>query len=149
MALGIFVLEAQIPVPVPIPGIKLGLANIITVAAVFLLGWKQALAVLLIRIVLGSMYTGFANLPYSLVGGVCSILTVLAIQRILRRNQLWIAGAIGGMVHNLGQIAVAILLTQTPALLVYLPALILSGLLTGCFTGLCTQLTINQIQRGL
>lgn len=147
VALGIFVLEAQIPVPIPVPGVKLGLANVVTVAAVFLLGWKQAAAILLTRILLASLCTGASQLPFSLVGGVCSILAVLAIRRLLQPKQLWVAGAVGGMAHNLGQIAVAVVLTQTPALVVYLPVLLISGLLTGLFTGLCAQFAVNRLAK--
>lgn len=145
VALGIFVLESQIPAP--LPGIKLGLANGITVAAVFLLGWKQASAILFTRIILGSLCIGLAQLPYSLVGGICSILAVLAIKRVLCPNQLWVASALGGMAHNIGQIAVAIAITQTPHLLVYLPVLLLSGLLTGIFTGLCAQFAVKRLKK--
>lgn len=147
LALGIFVVEAQIPVLIPVAGVKLGLANVVTVAAVFLLGWKQAAAILLTRILLGSLYAGVSQLPFSLAGGMCSILAVLAIRQILRPNQLWIASAVGGMAHNLGQMAVAIAVTQTPSLLVYLPVLLISGLLTGTFTGLCAQFTVKYIHK--
>ncbi len=147
IALGIFVLEAQIPALVPIPGVKLGLANVITVAAVFLLGWKQALAILVTRILLGSLYAGVSNLPFSLVGGLLSIGVVLAIRPILRPNQIWVASTIGGMAHNIGQIAVAIALTRTAELLVYLPVLLISGLITGLFTGLCAQFVVERLKR--
>lgn len=145
VASGIFVLESQIPAP--LPGVKLGLANGITMAAVFLLGWKQAAAILFTRIILGSLCTGLAQLPYSLVGGLCSILAVLAVRCVLRPNQLWVASALGGMAHNIGQIAVAIAITQTPRLLVYLPVLLLSGLLTGIFTGLCAQFAVKRLKK--
>jgi heptaprenyl diphosphate synthase len=145
LALALFVLEAQIPLPVPVPGIKLGLANIVTVLAVFLFGWRWALGILLTRILLGSFYTGFSQLPFSLAGGLLSLAAVLAVKRFLRPGQIWVAGALGGMFHNLGQMAVAVVVTGTAAVLYYLPLLLAAGLLTGLFTGLCAQFTAKRL----
>lgn len=146
VALTLFVVEAQIPMPVPVPGVKLGLANVVTVAAVFLLGGRQAAAILLVRILLGSVYAGLSTFPYALAGGVCSIGAVLAVRRVLRSNQIWIASVLGGMCHNLGQMAAALLITQTPALVVYLPVLLISGMITGLFTGLCAQAAVSRLR---
>lgn len=146
LALVIFVLEAQIPMPIPVPGVKLGLANIITVCAVYLLGKKEACGILLARIVLGSLFAGFSTLPYSLCGGLLSILAVLLVQRVLNDKQIWVTGVVGGIAHNLGQMAMAVLITQTPSILVYLPVLLIFGILTGIFTGLCTQLCVTRLR---
>lgn len=146
VALTLFVVEAQIPMPVPVPGVKLGLANVVTVSAVFLLGGKQAAAILLVRIVLGSLYAGFSTFPYALAGGLCSIGAVLTVRRFLRPGQIWVASVLGGMFHNIGQMAAALLITQTPSLVVYLPVLLISGMLTGLFTGLCAQFAVPRLQ---
>lgn len=145
VALGIFVLEAQIPLPAPIPGLKLGLSNIVILFALFALGWKEAAAILLVRILLGNLFTGqMMAMLYSLGGGLFSFLAMLLLSRILERDQIWVAGVVGGMAHNLGQMAVAVAVTQTPSLLLYLPALLLCGILTGAFTGLCAQLLLRR-----
>lgn len=144
LALVIFIVEAQIPMP--IPGVKLGLANIITVSAVFLLGGKDACAILLARILLGSLFSGASTLPYSLCGGIVSIVTVLLVRRIVRNRQIWVICVLAGITHNLGQMAMAALITQTPSILIYLPVLILSGIVTGVFTGLCTQLCVLRLR---
>lgn len=141
IALTIFVLEAQIPLPAPIPGLKLGLSSIVTLFALFALGWREALAVVCLRILLGNIFTGQAmSLFYSLGGGLLSFLAMALLAKILRPNQIWVCGVVGGMTHNIGQLAVAAALLKNPALLYYLPILLLCGMLTGLFTGFCAQL---------
>lgn len=141
IALTIFVLEAQIPLPLPVPGLKLGLSNIVTVFALAVLGWKETLAIVLLRIVLGNLITGQGMaMLYSLAGGLFSFLCMALVFRILKENQLWVCGVIGGIAHNIGQMAVAVAVTGTPALLIYLAVLLLCGIVTGAFTGLCAQL---------
>lgn len=141
VALTIFVLEAQIPLPLPVPGLKLGLCNVVTLFALQKLGKKYTLAIVLVRIVLGNLALGqVMAMLYALAGGLLSFLVMALLQTHLPQNQLWVAGAFGGIAHNLGQMAAAVAVTQTPALLIYLPVLLLCGIVTGAFTGLCAQL---------
>ena len=148
IALIIFMVEAQIPPPVPIPGIKLGLANIVTVYAMFALSPGDALAVLVCRVFLGSVFSGqLMTLFYSMGGGLLCWLVMLLLRRILTKKQLWVAGVFGAMFHNVGQIFVAIALTRTPGLITYLPVLLVSGILTGAFTGLCAQFLLAQLDK--
>ena len=148
IALTIFVVEAQFPLPVPVPGMKLGLSNIVTLFALSVFGWKEALAILLVRVFLGNLITGqMMSLFYSLAGGLLSFACMALILRILKKDQLWVAGVIGGITHNIGQTAVAVFVTRTPALLAYLPVLILCGILTGALTGLAAQLLIQKLRR--
>ena len=145
IALTIFMLEAQIPPLVPIPGIKLGLANIVTVFAVFAIGPKEAAAVLFVRIFLGAVFAGnFSTIFYSAAGGACAILTTIGLKFILTKKQLWIAGCLGAIAHSLGQMAMAMTLTGTPSLILYLPVMVVVSILTGSFTGLCAQLLVNR-----
>ena len=145
IALTIFMLEAQIPPLVPIPGIKLGLANIVTVFAVFAMGPKEAAAVLFVRIFLGAVFAGnFSTIFYSAAGGACAILTTIGLKYILTKKQLWIAGTLGAIAHSIGQMAMAMTLTGTPSLILYLPVMIAVSILTGSFTGLCAQLLVNR-----
>ena len=147
VALAIFIAEAQLPPLVPIvPGIKLGLANIITVYALFALGPGQAGMILLARVLLGSLFAGGMTLFYSLGGGVCCYLVMLAVYRLLTRRQVWVCSVLGAMAHNAGQIAVAVALTRTPAVAAYLPVLLVSGILTGLFTGLCAQFLLSRLK---
>ena len=145
IALTIFMIEAQIPALVPIPGIKLGLANIITVFAVFALGSREAASILFVRIFLGAVFAGnFSTILYSGAGGLCAILVTIGTRKILTNTQLWVAGALGAVGHSVGQMAMAITLTATPGLAVYLPVMIFCSVVSGLFTGLCAQLVLNR-----
>lgn len=148
VALIIFMVEAQIPSPIPINGVKLGLANIITVYAMFALSPGQALAILVCRVFLGSVFSGqMMTLFYSMGGGLLCWLVMLLLRRVLTKKQLWVAGVFGAVAHNAGQILVAIAIARTPALIVYLPVLTVSGVLTGAFTGLCSQFLLARLER--
>lgn len=145
VALTIFVVEAQIPALVPIPGVKLGLSNIVTVYAVYALGAKEGALILFARIFLGAIFSGnFGTIFYSAGGGALAILATIALKLVLQENQLWVAGCLGAIAHSLGQMAVAVLLTDTPSLLIYLPVLVLCSVFTGIFTGLCAQLLVKR-----
>ena len=147
IALTIFMVEAQIPALVPIPGVKMGLANIVTVFAVFALGPKEGAAVLFVRIFLGAVFAGnFSTIFYSAAGGGCAIAVTILLRKILTDKQLWVAGALGAVAHSVVQMAMAITLTATPGLIVYLPVMVAVSILTGCFTGLCAQLLLNRGQ---
>ena len=146
LALILFTVEMQLPSLAPLPGVKLGLANIVTVYAMFALGPADTLAVLLARIVLGAVFSGQpSSVLYSLAGGILCYLTMLPCRRILSLRQLWLCSVIGAIFHNIGQLGMAILITRTPALVGYLPILLLIGIPAGVFTGLCAQLIVNRL----
>ena len=145
VALIIFVIEAQIPALVPIPGIKLGLSNIITVFAVFTLGSWEAALILACRIFLGAVFAGnFSTILYSAAGGALAILTTIGLKKLIKEAQLWVAGCLGAIAHSIGQMAMAIAITGTPGLAIYLPVMIGCSILTGTFTGLCAQALVKR-----
>lgn len=145
IALTIFMIEAQIPAVVPLPGVKLGLSNIITVYAVFALGPGKAAAILFCRIFLGAVFAGnFSSILYSGAGGLCAILMTIGLRKILKKNQLWVAGSLGAVAHSVGQVAMAVAITATPSIAIYLPALAAISIVTGLFTGLCAQFLVNR-----
>ena len=145
-ALGIFVIELQIP-SIGIPGVKLGLANIVTVAASFLIGPWDAGAVLLCRILLAGMFSGqVMALWYSLAGGALCWLTMLPMRKILTAKQIWVMSVIGAVAHNIGQIAVALIVTRTAVILYYLPVLMISGVLAGLLTGFAAQFSVVRLE---
>jgi len=145
IALTIFVVEAQIPALVPIPGIKIGLSNIVTVFAVFAMGSWEAALILFVRIFLGAVFAGnFSTILYSAAGGALAILTTILLKKILTKNQLWVAGSLGAVAHGIGQMGMAILISGTPGLIIYLPVMILCSVITGLFTGLCAQFLVNR-----
>lgn len=148
IALTIFMVEAQIPVPFPVPGIKLGLANIVTLYAVFVLGPADALMVLVARVFLGAVFSGqMMTLFYSLGGGLLAWLSMLLLARLLTKGQVWLCSPIAALFHNLGQLLVAASVLRSWAVLAYLPYLLIAGILTGLFTGLCAQVLIRHLEK--
>ena len=146
IALTIFMIEVQIP-SVGIPGVKLGLANIVTVTAAFLIGPWDAGAILLCRILFAGLFSGqVMALLYSLAGGALCWLTMLPLGKILTGKQIWVMSVVGAVAHNIGQITVAVLVTRTAAILYYLPVLMISGVLAGLFTGMAAQLAVNRLK---
>jgi len=147
VALILFTVEAQLPPLVPIPGVKLGLANIVTVYAMFRYGPRDTLLVLLARVFLGSVFAGaMMAFFFSLCGGLLCWLVMIPLRRILTEQQLWVCGVIGAVAHNVGQILVCLAVYQTAAVLVYLPALMLSGIVTGLFTGLAATFLLKWLK---
>lgn len=144
VALALYGVESVLPPVVPIPGIKLGLANIITLVVLWKYSAKDAALVLLARILLATLFFGQAmSLLYSLAGGFFCLLAMIFVKELLHGHYLFLASMVGALCHNLGQILVAFLLTGVAGVLVYLPFLLLSGLITGLFIGLCARFTLR------
>ncbi len=140
LSLIIYAVESAIPPLVPIPGIKPGLSNIITLILLRNYSVKDTALVLGTRILLSTLLFGQAvSLLYSLAGGVCSLAAMYGINRLLHNRYAFITGMTGGLAHNLGQLFIAYLLTAVPGVLLYLPFLVLAGLIAGLFTGLCAH----------
>lgn len=140
IALTIFIIELRIPNPFPIPGVKLGLANIVTVYAVYRCRAGETLLILLTRILLGALFAGnIMSLLYSMAGGMLCFVGMLFLRRGIPERRMVLASIAGAVLHNLGQIAAAVLITRTPQVLLYFPILLLTGCLAGTFTGLCVQ----------
>ncbi len=148
LALIIFIVEAQIPPLTAIPGVKLGLANIITLMTLYEFGPKDALMVLLVRIFLGSVFSGqMLMLLFSLAGGLLCYAVCALLYRHVPLKRLWLLSMIGAVCHNIGQILAAILVLGTVDVLWYLPVLVLSGLVSGCFTGLVASALLARLPR--
>ena len=148
IALTIFMVEAQLPALAPIPGMKLGLANIVTVYAMWALGPGDTLMILLCRVFLGSVFSGqMMTLIYSLSGGLLCYLCMLALRPLLRPRSLWLGSVAGAMCHNIGQLAAAMVVMKTALVWAYLPALLASGVVTGAFTGLAAQAAVHCLSR--
>lgn len=148
MALTIFMIESQLPPPVPIPGIKLGLANIITLTAMLLLGRREAGAVLAVRIIMASVFSGsVSSLLYSGAGGVLAYAVMCLTVGLFSEKQLWIVSALAGLAHNAGQLIACVLIVQTPGVLVYAPILAAAGVISGCFTGFATMYLLRALRK--
>lgn len=148
IALTIFVIENQIPTPVPVPGVKLGLANIITLIAMKLLGKKEAGAVLLVRVLMGAMFAGSpSTLLFSAAGGTLAYLVMCLTVDHFGEDQLWIVSALAGIAHNAGQLLTCMLVVKTPGVMAYAPVLAASGVITGVFTGFAAQYLLKALKK--
>ena len=144
----VFLIEAQIPLPFAVPGVKLGIANVITLFALWMYGWKEAGAVLIVRIILGNIIVGnVMGMLYSLAGGLLCWIVMSLMKPHMNRNQIWIMSVFGAIAHNAGQLAVAVWVSGTPALAAYAPVLLIAALITGFFTGQCAQAVLNHIDK--
>ncbi|MGN0633240.1 MAG: Gx transporter family protein, partial [Oscillospiraceae bacterium] len=146
IALIIFVVELRLPNLSPIPGVKLGLANIVTVYAVYHCTAKETSLILLTRIILGAVFSGnMIALLYSLGGGTLCLIGMLLLRKIIDEKHIWICSVMGAVLHNIGQIMVAIIVMKTIAVISYLPFLLVSGCIAGAFTGMCAQILITKV----
>ena len=138
--------ESQIPAFVAIPGVKMGLANIAVVFALYKLGWKEAAVVSLIRVFLVSLLFGTgATLFYSVAGAVLSLLGMIALKAMGLFSSVAVS-VTGGVLHNVGQIAMACYLLGTNKLSYYLPFLMLSGILAGIVIGIVAAILVKRIK---
>jgi len=138
IALGLLMgyLEFLLPLPIGIPGIKLGLANLVTVVALYCFNRPAAAVVSISRIFLSSLLFGnFTAFCYSLAGGACSLLIMMVSKRYLD-DRVCTVSMLGGITHNIAQLLVASLLFDNIVIAFYLPILIISGALTGFGIGL-------------
>lgn len=148
LALGLSTIENLFPVTllIPLPGVKLGLANIVTVFALYELGAVPALTILVARCLLGSLFAGNASaLIFSLLGGLTAMLVMILLKQL---SGLSIFGvSIGGAAaHNVGQIAAAMITLGNTMVLGYLPFLLGISLLTGTLTGFISALLFRAIK---
>ncbi len=137
-------LESLIPFNFGIPGVKLGLANLVVVITLYSMGIKAAFPIAIIRILLAGLTFGNANsLLYSLGGGVLSLLIMWAV----KNTGLSVIGVsiLGGVFHNIGQISVAALMMGTTKIAYYLPVLLIAGLVTGFLIGTASQLILKRL----
>ena len=126
------------------PGVKLGLANIITVYAVYHYRVREVFLLVVARILLGSFFGGgMMTLMYSMAGGLFCLVGMLLLKRFLSEKYIWICSVLGAIFHNIGQMTVACMVAGW-GILFYLPFLLISGCLAGGFTGVCAQLILRR-----
>ncbi len=141
--------ESQIPAFVAVPGVKMGLANIAVVFALYKLGWKEACLVSLVRVVLVSMLFGsIASLFYSVAGAVLSLTGMGLLKKSKKFTEIVVSVA-GGVLHNIGQIAMASIILETDALRYYLPFLLVSGTVAGVVIGVVSAILVKRINLSL
>ena len=148
LALGLSTLENLFPVTliVPLPGVTLGLANIVTVFALYELGAVPALTILAARCLLGGLFAGNVSaMLFSLLGGVTAMLVMIALRRC-RRLSVYGVSVGGAAAHNIGQMAAACITLGSTMVLGYLPFLLAVSLVTGTLTGFVTALLMRATQ---
>jgi len=142
-------IESMLPIPFIAPGAKLGLANIITLSAIYLLTFKQATAVVLLRVILtATTFGSLSSFLYSFSGGVLSLLVMAAILKVFKGEISLIGVSIAGSVaHNLGQLFVAAIIIHNVLILTYLPILLIVAIPTGIFVGIVAKILIKYLER--
>lgn len=140
-------IEHQIPAFIAVPGIKLGLPNIAIIVVLYKLGWKEACLVNLIRVLLVSILFGTTlSLLYSVAGAVLSLTIMIIMMKVKIFSKVFISIS-GAIMHNIGQIMVAIFVTETSELLYYLPILLISGIISGVLIGLIGTKVVEKLER--
>lgn len=137
LALVLSYIERFIPLQmvVGLPGVKLGLANIVTLMALYFLGVKSAFTILVLRCFLGSFFGGgLSSLAFSLTGGVCALLIMTLIRKV-KLFSVYGVSVLGAAAHNIGQIAVAMVFMKSVYVAGYLPYLLVVSIFTGLATG--------------
>ena len=140
-------IERQFPLTAAVPGIKLGLANSVLIYALYMLGIKQSVVLMLLKALMSWLiYTNMQAMFYSLAGGALSLLAMSALSRIKGVSVIGVS-ALGAVAFNVGQILMAVVMLNTPQLIVtYLPVLMVSGVVTGVLTGVVAQMVMKHLK---
>ena len=136
-------IEHLIPLPLP-TGVKLGAANIVILCALYFLGWKEALAISLVRIVLSGFAFGISTLPYSIAGGLLSMLIMMLLKKTKGFGITGVSVA-GSVCHNIGQTIVAVVMLGKKTVF-YFPLLLFSGIIAGILIGLVSGLVVTKLK---
>ena len=148
LALIIFIVELRIPDIVPVPGVKLGLANIVTVYCVYNYRPAETAMMLYSRILLGALFSGnLMALWYSIAGGTLCFIGMELLKNIISEDNMWFLSIVGAVLHNIGQISVAVLVLKSTSVIAYLPFLLISGCIAGMFTGLCARMVSKRLRK--
>ena len=138
--------EYLLPLNIGIPGAKVGLANIVTVVAIYKIGYKRAACLSLTRVLLvGLTFGNMAMAMYSLAGAIVSFIAML-LGRGSKKFSITGVSVLGGVFHNVGQIMVAMVLMETKELVFYLPILIVIGTISGVVIGILSGMICSRIK---
>lgn len=149
-ALALYTVESMIPVPFIAPGAKLGLANLITVVALYTLDSKKdVFLVILLRLLLATMIAGsLSTFIYSVAGAIFSYCAMILIKEILKDNVSIIGvSAAGAFFHNVGQLIVASVIVENIGIMLYLPILSIAGIATGIFIGITSNFIVRHLSK--
>ena len=138
-------IEALFPLPVPIPGVKLGLANLVIIIAIYRLSFKYAFTINCVRIfVAGLLFTGLFGMMYSFAGGILSIVVMYLLYRTGWFSMVGISMA-GGVAHNLGQLITACIIMSNIRLMSYFAVLLFSGMVSGILIGIVAHIIYQKL----
>lgn len=138
-------IESMFPMPVPVPGVKLGLANLVNVVGLYTVGVAGTAAVSLVRIVLvGFTFSNMFSMIYSLAGGIFSLLVMILARKTGAFSKVGVS-ILGGIFHNIGQLTVAAFVTKTAGVFTYFPMLLVAGVVTGAVIGLLGGMIVERI----
>ena len=141
--------EVLIPINLGIPGMKLGLANLVVVVSLYTMGVPMAFAVSMIRIMLVSMTFGsFSAMLYSMAGGILSFCGMALLKKVPNFSVIGVS-LLGGVLHNTGQLLVAMAVVENINLIAYLPPLMIAGMVTGILIGIVSAQVIPRIKKVL
>lgn len=140
--------ESQIPALVAIPGIKVGLPNLVIVFLLYKMSWKDATIVSIIRILLVAMVFGqnIMMVSFSIAGAVLSLTSMILLKETDWFSTITVS-IVGGIFHNIGQIVAAILWTETVGIVTYLPVLLISGTVAGAVVGLISGMLVERLKK--
>ena len=139
-------IEALVPLSFAVPGIKMGLANIVIIFVLYKIGTKEAIVVSLIRVILVSLlFSNAMAMAYSIAGAVLSLSVMWLLKKTDKFSVIGVSVA-GGVMHNVGQIIMAVILLGTEQIALYLPVLIITGTATGVVIGIVAGLVINRFK---
>ena len=139
-------IESMIPVAAGVPGIKLGLSNGVLMFALYMLDAPTAFVLMIVKVVLsGLMFGGVSAMLYAMAGGVLSMITMILLKKL--KFHILVVSMFGAVMHNVGQVLMAILIVNTPQLVYYMAILMLVGLGTGAVTGIAANTTIKHIKK--
>lgn len=145
VALTMYVIENQIPVPVPVPGFKLGLSNIITLITLYKWDAKHSLIILVLRICLSAAICGSGmTFLYSIAGGLTSFAAIYIFKKISREKMITAVSIGGAAFHHAGQILMASIILKSTSIFIYFPILLALGTVTGTFTGIVADLIMKK-----
>ena len=148
-ALVLSIVESWIPLPIGIPGVKLGLANIVTMIVIVFFGFRDAVIVTILRTALASIFGGgFIIFLFSVTGGLFSTLVMAILYKKASRLMSILGISIAGAVaHNVGQLVMASIQMKDYNVMTYLPILLISGVIMGCFIGFCTTYLSKALEK--
>ena len=147
LAMVLSFIESLIPPLVAVPGVKIGLANVVTVFLLYVFGWKEAATVSLIRVCLSALLFGSAvSLIYAISGAALSFVGMLLLKMIPFSSEVSVSIA-GGVLHNAGQIIAACVIMENAAIFSYLPPLVISGTVAGIAVGLLAAILIKKLHK--